>query len=339
MKCLLIATLTLVMSSSVFAARLPTYNEAKKFDEIIMKGKSLRPIIDLIAQGEINPLYRYDVKLASEIGATPGKSILASILLNRFNLDAPLGSEAENLQLLELLIDAGLDLNQPQQVRRYNDETLMTLATAECANKAFDLMLAKGANPNLENRYWLNALRRSYQYEAGSVNDLKCSSIVMRNLDEVNSINIVTAYVLFTGEVPSNTNYFLTGSIYKEWTNLDIQEKLEQKFGIRSSATPKKGDYSKEWIELFKERMGRPTIKADEPGPYEYIHWWPNYTEEEKAFACYYSSFDEFYHVLKFIGYTDEQIINKPLTNVFLGAVFGDFAVKVLVPYCDSIRP
>jgi hypothetical protein len=337
MKSVLVA-ITFVLSSSVFAARLPTVNESISIENSLKKSSSIRDIINLINNNKIDPFYR-DAGMDGYV-ASPGQSMLATALLkDRMKLDAPLGSQSENLELLALLIKKGLNLNiMHEEFSSSEKKSLLNRASSECATSAIDLLISKGADQAFEDFYWLNSLYKSFDYDAGSINDTKCSGLVLKFLDSAKGISLETAYRFLSGGYNLTNNPFLNGSMLAEFLSEDIKAKLHDSFGIiKPSTRPSKVNLGEQWFKNFKDRFGQPTSSTDVHGSNFYLNWWPQYSAIEKAWACYFSSFDEMYPLLKDMGLSDDQIMHQPLTSKY-AAEFGEFAVKVFVPYCNSIR-
>lgn len=338
MKSILVAML-LIVSSTVFAApRLPTDKEIRDIKTLLESNKSIQPLINAFKSNTITPFYEFR---GPETIYVPGKSRAVGYLMKRFSLDSPLGIESENLELLKFFLDQGLNPNigQGSPYDTSEEISLMTLAAIECAVPAVDLLASKGARMDLEEDYWLITAGKGYQYDPGSNEDIRCSSLTSRFLDSVEKLSLRSSYILFSGTFSRLSNRFMRGFMLYDGYTQEIKDKMTAKFELKPSKMPTSEERSEKWFEFFTERFAYPSELNDQGGPDLYRNWWDKYTNEEKEWACFYSSFDEHYFQLKKLGYTDEEIMTKKiLGDVRYGAIFGRFAVEIFVPYCDSIR-
>ena len=117
----------------------------------------------------------------------------------------------------------------------------------------------------------------------------------------------------------------------------ELKLKLMSKFGIKLSKRPAGEKPSDDWAGALIESGISSDNDREHRRKNYYLNWWPQFTENEKAWACYYSTFDELVPVLELIGFSEDHIMHKPITSKFSGS-FGEFGVKIFKPYCDSIR-
>lgn len=331
----ILALSILFLTTSVFAAKIPSEKESLDIINMIKKGQSIAPIIKSIRSNKLDPFYGFNLGPIS----TPGNSYLAAAILSvRMSLNNPVGSEAENVELLRIIIDKGLSVNQKQSDGDwFMNNTLLDLASRECNTSAVDLLLSNGADPKREDFYWTNSLYKSFNYELNSPNDMKCASMVLKFLDTTDKISLETAYKFLSGRFDMVDNPLLKGAMLDIDLKPEIKEKLAEKFDVNPSPRPITEEPSGDWFSVFKKHLGQPGSSSDRPGPDNYKNWWPQYSENEKAWACYYSSFDELYPLLLKIGLSEDQIMHQPLTSAYASA-FGEFAVKIFVPFCNSLR-
>lgn len=328
--------MSIFLASSVSAARLPNDKESIAISNMLENSHSVKPLIDLIGSNQIDPFYKFQ---NFEEVSTPGASyIAATILTNRTTLDNPVGLESENLELLKIIIDKGLDLNKKQtDANWFKDNTLLDLASRECAVSVVELLISNGADDTLEDFYWLNSFHKGLNYKTGTINDIKCANLTMKFLESTKAIRLETAYRFLSGDFNLTNNPFLKGASLDLDIPNEMKAQLRDKFGFEGSRKPNTPEPSEAWWELFQKFLSSPSQSNDSHGPMFYLNWWPQYTESEKAWACYYSSFDEMYPLLRSMGISDEQIMHTPLTSKYANS-FGVFAVKIFVPYCNSIR-
>lgn len=328
--------MSIFLASSVSAARLPNEKESIAITKMLKGAQSIKPLIDLIRSNQIDPFYKFQ---NFEPFSTPGLSyIAATILTNRTTLDNPVGLESENLELLKVIIEKGLDVNQKQtNAETYRDNTLLDLASRECSESVVELLVSSGADDTLEDFYWLNSFHKGFNYATGTINDIKCANLTMRFLESSKVIKFETAFRFLSGGYDLTYNPFLMGASLDLDVPNKMKNKLRDKFGLEASRRPTGAEPSGAWGEAFKKRLSAPSQNNDSHGPMFYLNWWPQYTDSEKAWACYYSSFDEMYPLLRSMGMSDEQIMHTPLPSKYANS-FGEFAVKIFVPYCNSIR-
>lgn len=338
MKSIFVAML-LIVSSTVFAeSRLPTMKEAKSIINLLESNNSIQQLTNYFKTGVITPFFSFS---NFQVISTPNESRISGILMARLKIDSPLGKESENLEMLKVLLDLGLDPNIPQTdpVNVSENVHLLTLAALECSVPAVDLLLSKGARIATDNHLWLQTSYKGYNYDAGSKQDLDCSSLTTKFLEPVEKLSLKLSYLLLSGTFNSLSNEFDKGFMLFDGYNQEIKDKLTEKFGIKPSIRPNSDFRGDEWVANFQERFAQPSPLNDQGGPDFHKNWWGKYTDEEKEWACFISTFDELYPQLKKLGYTDEEIMEKKIVaEVRGGARFGRFAVEIFTPYCDSIR-
>lgn len=342
MKSLLVI-LMLMSASMSFAARIPTLEEFNRYSNLIMQSPSVASLISDIKLGKINPMTEIvwnNEKMKREIVSNPGRSSFASqVIVSRFDARKPLGNEQENLDLLNAIIQSGVNLNIAQTDNGdYQNNSLMDVATKFCSLSAVNLLIKDGANPSLEDFYWVQAFNNWYDAESDSAFEKNCFAVADLMVNKAQSLSMKTIPMLFfpyIDEARGSVGSFVNGHKLEGNLSANMKNALADNLGITLSERPS-GDLPDEtWFNDFKDVMAT-GIGQDyqERG----ITWWNKQSDVQRAWACYFSSFDETLTALHNLGYSDEELTTKSIGGSYIMKIFNKFPVYVFGPYCNSLK-
>jgi hypothetical protein len=332
-------TVLLVISSSVtFAARLPTVKELLSYEDQIRNSSSISSILRDIKNGKIDPIVSLD-RTTNTIYVEAGVSEMAYTLIkNRFDVRKPLGNEQENLDLLYTIIKSGVNLNYlPDPKFDENIRSLMDEAATTCSPSAVNILIKNGANPALEDFYWVKAFNQWLDSESGSQFEKNCLAVADLLSDKSNSLGMYAIEKLFFPKEDRNSHLgsFSQGANLAENFTQKMKDSLENNLGIKLSKLPDGDEPSKDWYKVYYD-----SIAVARGQDYRNVgqDWWNDLTDTEKAWACYYSSFDEALTAYHNLGITDETLTTKSVGGSYVIFAFDKFPVYVFGPYCNSIK-
>jgi hypothetical protein len=315
-------TILILYSSSIaFASKVPTMDEFDKYANQISGSSSVASIIKDIKTGKINLIAEFrrdnDGKNARII-SIPGRSSFASqIIEHRFDARKPLGNEQENLLLLDTIIKSGVDLNIIQ---------------------TDNLSFQNGANPSLEDFYWVKAFRQWFDADSGSQFEKNCFDVADQLSDKSNTLGMYAIEKLFFPF--TSKDYGRLGS-FSQGGPLDIdlspkmKSNLESNLGIKLSTRPEGDAPTDEWTNEFFSMM---SVVRGQDDHSRGQNWWNGLSDTEKKWACYASSFDEALTAYHNLGITDEELTTKTVGGSYVIFPFDKFPVYVFGPYCNSIK-
>jgi len=333
-----LAVLFLFSTSAVLAARIPTAKELMNYEDQIMNSNSVSQLLKDIKSGKIDPIVSMH-HLNDTIYVEPGVSEIAHYVIQyRFDAKKPLGSDQENLDLLNTIINSGVNLNYLRAPKFPNEIiTLMDEAATACSPSAVNILIKNGANPSLEDFYWIKAFRQWFDAESNSQFEKNCFAVADQLSDKSNSLGMYAIERLFFPKVDTDANLgsFTEGGILETNFSQKMKDSLENKLGIKLSKLPDGDEPSKDWQKDFFINM---SVARGQDDHNRGQNWWNGLTVTEKAWACYYSSFDEALTAYHNLGIMDETLITKSVGGSYVIFAFDKFPVYVFGPYCNSIK-
>lgn len=324
------------LTSASLAAQIPSYKEYMQITKQIETEKSVRSIITQIKSGKLNPMIEYyDGNILSKAGRS---SLAALVIRFRLNSQAPIGDVNENIELLNVIKEKGLDVNIEQTTNvDLTNNTFMDMAAKVCSVPAVNWLLQNGADPSLEDFYWVVAFRKWFAAESGSQHEKDCFAISDFFADKAQRISRYSARELFypfIDEVNGGVGSFTEGANLIENFSPKMIESLKN-LGIKLSPRPEGELPSDEWYKTFTNHVG---VAIGQDYENRGNIWFDKLTEKEKAWACYYSSFDEALVAFHQNGLTDEILTSKSIGGSYTMRVMSTFMVYKFGPYCNSLK-
>ena len=342
MKLLLTIILTIFTVNSYAESRLPTEQEFEEINKTLDSNDSLRPIIKAVNENKLNPIYEWYGTVVSKPGRS---SLFLGLLLKRFDVDSGYkGDLKENLELLELLINKGVNLNVKQPSNFLNTEDLIPLSfvSTSCSIDLLNLLIENGADPSLDSNLWImsNYLSTSEKLSAPIRKD--CALIAEYFLSNAKNLKPRTIHLQFglNGEEED----FTGGENLRSYLSPSMIDIFNSNFGVKFSVEPTSEIPSDEWYEQFLFYLKRPVSDdyfQDQRINYKKANaWWENQSKDLKQWACYYSTFDEVIGLLVQAGQEESMLMTSPtiLMASWRYRSYGVFSIKVFKPYCDSIK-
>jgi hypothetical protein len=336
-----IFTILLVLSTTAaFAARIPTMAEFDKYEALIKTSPSVSSMINDIKSGKISPIVQFKESNGIRgVVSRPGLSDFAGYtILSRFDARTPIGSEQENLELLRVILKAGVDVNIPENSRvDYLNNTLMDVASSVCSISAINLLIANGADQSLEDFYWVKAYRNWFDATTGSQFEKNCADVMNLLADKAKSVSMFSIQQLFFPGIDRNQSSL---GAFGEGESLDgsmpstVKASLTN-LGITLSSKPDGDSPDEAWM---KEEWLNVGVAAGQDRDSETITWWNNQSEQQKAWACYYSSFDEAIQGYHNLGISDDDLTTKSVGGSYTMSRFSNFMVRVFANYCNSLK-
>ncbi len=349
MKSLILLS-TLLFSFSVFSARVPTELEYNSYDVLFESEDSLKPLINLIKTNVLESNIAYNKKPIF----VKGKSVfLTWVLAFRLNkVEGYRGSTTEALELLQLLIDKGVDINQPQPGIIGDTQGIPLLLVADtCSTEAFNMLIKNKVDLSLYNNAFMNAINsQDFNYQNIPLAK-ECEDIAARLIPFTKSFDPQRIYKVM-GHPESEETKFEHPVVFYWGDNMDllfserIKGLLFTQFGIKFSKKPVGEAPTDEWYNEFKRKLGRTSPnnkfsdRPDQQHEDRLILWWNAQSDIQRQWSCYYSSFDEAVDLLLQAGVDKKWLTEQPddpraFWN-FNG--FGSFAVDNFRNYCNSIK-
>ncbi len=329
--------------------------KAESASELVDHSESLQSLISEINNGTFDPMfYVDDSQLGKEIYTSSSEH---SPLFNRTvkyrmsyeKLDDYVGSQEENLNFLKLLIKKGFNVNavQPTNVHGISSDYLkfpIYIASRACNISVINLLLQNGADPSADQTSWSSALYTSYKQKEDS-RRLDCQIVAEYMLSKAKSVAAIDVYKLFgSGDTSSKkASSWIGGDVVQENFTPQMIETFNKRFGVKFSTKPSGDEPSDEWFEQFRDHLERPFRNGDLPAHKQEDFarvWFNSQSSSLKAWACYYSTFDEGYDLLLKDGQTDDWLMTCPPPGQPGGQsrCYGSWAPKEFRAYCKSIK-
>lgn len=322
------------LSTSVFAARLPTADEGQVLFNKIKSSASIADIATLLKNDKLDLVSEFHKGSAIK---KPGRSsYAASIIVDRMNTSKPVGSISENLNILDLIISKGVDVNA---VQTDNDKyvsqsdfwdaqsTLVTMAAEACSIEAIKLLEKRGADLGAETFNWARAFNqatlRSVPY------DQPCKDVAEYLITKSNRSDISTIRSFLYSNT-SNDN-FLNGVDIDQSLSENLREEISKKLNIKFSKRPDGETPSEEWYQDFADRFKTPFSNEGD--------WFSEQDDNHKAWACYLSTIDEAVAGFNSIGLSNDWLTSNSIGDPFPSfAFFSKSKVEYFTNYCNSIK-
>lgn len=258
-------------------------------------------------------------------------------------------SQDENLDFLKLLIRKGFNVNtvQPLTVHGISSTSLefpIFSASEACNISVINLLLQNGADPSVDKTSWSSALYTSYK-QVDVNRRLDCQIVAEYMLSKTKSISSVDVYRQFAYGDPSSKkdSSWIGGDAIQDNYTSQMIETLKNRFGVVFSSQPSGSEPSDKWFEEFRNHLERPRESFDHPsGKFEENAraWFNTQPATLKAWACYYSTFDEGFDLLLKDGQKEDWLISCPPAGQpgWEKRCYGKWAVKEFRSYCKNIR-
>ena len=341
MKLIFIMMISVFTLSAHADTRLPTYAESKSIISLLDSNNSIRPLIDEIKSKRLSPFY----EVHGDIISRKGRSALFHTLIDRrFDLGSKnKGDLKENLELLELIIQMGLNINieQPINMIDKEDKTPLHLLSRNCSIELFNLFTKHGADPSLDNTLWSHANALSRNKNLDTTTKAKCAFVAEYLLSNANGLSARTIYANYAewdGEID-----FSGGEILRPNTSINMIKIFKDRFSVNFSTEPSSEIPSDEWYEEFLKHFKRPSMNYSYENRTEEFarNWWEAQPLELKKWACYYSTFDEAITMLingagedpKWLASSSGSIMQTDASRAY-----GEFAIETFVPYCQALK-
>ena len=304
MKFTLIIFFVLYSMNSFSAGRLPTTEELDSFEKMINSDDSIDPIIRLIENGEIDPFFHYDPILDGAVSSKNKTSLFNTVVIKRMNAFTGFkGIEQENIKLLKLLIAKGVDTNLVQSTSTITsaDSKMflpLQVASSSCSASVVSLLLEAGANPSANPNIWIFAFNRSQSDTDNSIKD-KCRKISEYFLSKAPYLENSTVFSFFATPSSRREMSFVGGDGIEYDFTPEMIRQFDIRFGVKISKKPTTNEPDDAWFEIFLKHLERPapnTRGDDRPfaqSEDRAKEWWSELSADSKAWACYYSTFDE----------------------------------------------
>ncbi len=330
--------------------------KAESASDLIDHSESLKGLISEINNGTFDPMFYVDDSLPG------GQEIYTSSeehspLFNRAvkyrmsyeKSDSFVGSQEENLNFLKLLIKKGFNVNtvQPTNVHGISSDYLkfpIYTASRACNTSVINLLLQNGADPSADKTSWSSALYVS-QNQSEDQKKLDCQIVAEYMLSKTKSISSVDVYRQFAYGDPSSKkdSSWIGGDAIQDNYTSQMIETLKNRFGVVFSSQPSGSEPSDKWFEEFRNHLERPRESFDHPsGKFEENAraWFNTQPATLKAWACYYSTFDEGFDLLLKDGQKEDWLISCPPAGQpgWEKRCYGKWAVKEFRSYCKNIR-
>jgi hypothetical protein len=328
-KMISIIVLTLI-STSVFAARLPTEAEYKSIHDKIANASTISDVIALFQNDKISPFATWDDKVTS----VSGHSDFAYTLVHfRFNPEKPIGLTSENIQLLKIFKMKGVELNNV--ISPFVNMTLAEIASRQCSLDALKALESLGADLSNNNAYWSMAFNRSFSAGLGTEMQKACSDTIVFMSEKNKIINLHNIDQIFYPDELNTRGAFTKGLAFDQLPKQSISV-LGKQLNVSFSKKPDGDEPSDDWYENFEKFIG--TANGQDQYPQHAIEWWNGLSTSDKAWACYYSSFDEGVQAFHSIGLTDEWLTTYSVGGLYIFTAFSKFMVYTFAPYCNSLK-
>jgi len=344
----LVSFLTLaIFSINLYAAgEIGSYNEVQARMANIREGKFLKEMSEDIKNDLLEPMVEFDN--FTPVRSNLNKSVyFGAIMEGQFD---PLSGlqfyKREALEFVKVLVDKGIDLNSNHYylsgsgTRKVN---AMALASGYCSDELINLFIKNGGDLNSDKSLWVRARNKSFSLKDGSQEQKKCLEL-SESLLEKSEVDLHVIYDLFARypEMP-HRNELSFGSNVPFEANFSPRtiEIFKNRFGVKGSMRPNGNDPADDWFNEFRGHMERPTGNSlDGRTKREDLAraWWAKQSEINKAWACYYSSFDEAMEFFFQAGIDMDWLITISRGNDWWATGFGAFAVYDFRSYCNSLK-
>jgi len=322
-----------IFSTSVFAARLPTNEEGEDISSKIENNKSVSDLISLVKSDKLDFISQFN---SGKMIKTPGKSVFASsLIVERLNTQSPKGNLQENLTLLSLIIDRGVDLNMKQtdQTSKYGgtgfwngEATLVTMAAEACSLDTIKLLEKKGADLGAETFNWARAFNQATLRT--SPMDQPCKDVAEYLLSKSRTSDLNTIRSFLYSE--AHGDKFLNGQDLDQSLSDNLKNQIFNTLNIKFSKLPDGEAPTQEWYEDFADNFGKPFIDSSD--------WWARQDDNHKAWACYLSTFDEAVSGFNTIGMSNDWLTSNSIGGPFIFGVFSKWMVNDFAGYCNSLK-
>jgi hypothetical protein len=88
----------------------------------------------------------------------------------------------------------------------------------------------------------------------------------------------------------------------------------------------------------MKEEWLNVGVAAGQDRDNDTLNWWSQQSDSQKAWACYYSSFDEAIQGYHNLGISDDDLTTKSVGGSYTMSRFSNFMVRVFANYCNSLK-
>lgn len=322
-------------STSLFAARLPTSKEGIDIYNRLKNNSSIIDIISIVKNDKLDLVAVFPVNNSNgQMIKRSGVSVFAGDLISlRLNSNNPVGNLQENLHLLDLLIDQGVNVNIKQTGDGYGgtdfwngNATLVTMAADACSLETIKLLERKGADLGAETFNWARALHQATQRSEDT--DQPCKDVAEYLINKARVSDFYTLKSLFFTN--DTREKFIQGNYIDQSLTDYLKTKIRETLSVSFSKRPEGDEPSDEWVNDFLERISMPTTEQKD--------WWATQDEGHKAWACYYSTFDEAVAGFNTIGMTKEWLRTNSIGGIYTFGSFSNFMVYDFTDYCNSIK-
>lgn len=331
MKYFVIA-LGIVIANFASASSIPTASRAGEIYDIFNHSDSLKSIIQEIRDGKLDPFYSYpwpyDLYYSGNPEATPGRSILAVYAVNRFSFDKR-GDRKENMEMVQLLVEKGLDVQA--DLPRYVStpyyigpvsrvSKLIGLASISCDKELVNFLIQHGANPNANHNSWFQSAQSTRVSEPNSPEYMQCLDMTLMFLNLETELTEPLAKMILTND----SRLYEEGEALQEMFPTEISNILKSKFQFSFGIQPTSSKPDELWDRVYSDYFVEVYNYS-----YKTRDYWDHFSLQQKEWACYRSSFDEYVSFLKTKGWLDSDIKTK--------MKFDSFFVFIFAPYCASL--
>lgn len=322
-----------MFSSGIFGLTNLSQNEYQNISIKLAKDENITNLTNYLIQKNINLKLTYNNFNYIE---DSNKSVFAGeIISNRLNESNIKGNKGDSLRLLEFILKSGANTNVVQHDGsnyRGSDffngnQTLVTMAADACSLDTIKLLQKYGADLSQETFYWTRPLK-----ELKVENSKPCIETA-NYLAKFNTSN--DFYTLWSFLFPkSSGNSFLYGNDIDASIDDQLRTYFKDKLNITFSKKPNSNEPSDDWYNDFQNRLSKPYGQdVDDTDT-----WWNSQSDDLKAWACYYSTFDEARSGFNKVGYTDDDMTKTAIGGPFIFKYYSNFLVHTFSDYCDSIK-
>ena len=287
-----------LFSYNAFAVGISSVNDFTKIQESIVNDKSITQLVKDFKKNKILVHQEYD---NGKILSKTGRSSFASLLVEyRLNGIKPIGDMNENLDLLNFFINNGVDVNAIQTDNdHFLNNSLGDVASRSCSIDAIKLLEKNGEDFTKENFLWVDAYNASTLFPLGSKEYKTCINVAEYMITKSNDSNLDVLHRLF---YPID-DYFSKGEELDQYFSPFLKKFLNDNLNITLSKRPNSPRPTSDAFLYFKKEIFLIVFDGD-----DIAKEWSALSNDEKEWACYLSSFDEFVEVLNNWGFTDNQI-------------------------------